>query len=91
MSRLDMVGPVLTYGVTAEAIVEAIRMENDEVEVEDQGSYLRVLVPGRCSVTKEAIEATLGRPFRFPGELEVLMPAFKGKITLNETDALWEA
>lgn len=86
----DKVGPVLQAGQTGEAIVDAIRQENEDVEVQDHGSYFRVLVPGRCSVTKQAIEAALGREFRMPGELEGLMSSFKGRVHLSEDEAVWE-
>ena len=43
----------------ADAIVAAIRRENAGVEVTDRGSYLRVLVPARCAVSRAAIEAAL--------------------------------
>jgi hypothetical protein len=37
----ECVGPVLAAGPVADAIVAAIRRENDGVEVTDRGSYLR--------------------------------------------------
>jgi hypothetical protein len=40
-------------------------------------------------VTRSAIETHLGRPFRFPGELETVMSAFKGSLQLNQDDAAW--
>src|SRR5258708_22747521 len=73
----DHVGPVLQNGVLADAIVSAIRDLNSDVLVMDRGAYLRVLVPRRCVVTRNAIEKHLGRPVRFPGELATVMAAFK--------------
>jgi hypothetical protein len=35
------------------------------------------------------LEKHLGRPFRFPGELETVMSAFKGSLQLNQDDAAW--
>src|SRR2546428_649646 len=64
----DHVGPVLQAGTIGSAVVAAIRDLNQDVLVMDRGAYLRVLVPGRCVVTREAIEEHLGRSFRFPGE-----------------------
>ncbi len=89
MTHKDHVGPVLEASDEARAVVEAIRGLNADAIVEDQGSYLRVLVPFRCVVTRRAIEALLGRPFRLPGDLEVLMPAFKGTLQLSEEEAVW--
>jgi len=86
----DHVGPVLQNGVLADAIVSAIRDLNNDVLVMDRGAYLRVLVPRRCVVTRNAIEKHLGRPVRFPGELETVMAAFKGALQLSQDEAVWQ-
>lgn len=83
------VGPVLSSGRVAAAIVAAIRDENPGVEVTDRGSYLRVLVPGRCRVSRAAIEAALGGPFRLPGDLERVMPSFRGSFQVDAEQASW--
>lgn len=85
----DRVGPVLQAGSVANAIVAAIKELNPDVMIVDRGAYLRVLVPQCCVVTRSAIEKHLGRPFRFPGELETVMSAFKGSLQLNQNDASW--
>src|SRR5206468_10845035 len=87
----DHVGPVLETGETARAVIAAIRELNEAVEVRDRGSYVRVLVPQRCRVTRDAIEHTLGRPFRLPGDLEIVMPSFKGMFRVTGDEAVWEA
>jgi toluene monooxygenase system protein D len=84
-----LVGPVLTACEDAAAVVRAIRSLNPEVEVRDRGSYLRVQAPRRCIVTRAAIERALGRTFQLPGDLEVLMPAFKGRFRVSEEEASW--
>jgi hypothetical protein len=89
--RLRRVGPVLISGLCAEAVVSAIRSENDAVQVRTQAGYLRVLVPERCSVSASAIESALGRPFVLPRDLEQIMPSFKGKLRVDQTSAVWEA
>ena len=86
----DHVVPVLQNGVLADAIVSAIRDLNSDVLVMDRGAYLRVLVPRRCVVTRNAIEKHLGRPVRFPGELETVMAAFKGALQLSQDEAVWQ-
>lgn len=83
------VGPVLTSGDPARAVVAAIRELNAQVRVEDRGSYLRVLVPRRCVVTRSAIEHAIGHPFLLPVDLEPLMPAFKGILQMNDERAEW--
>ena len=85
----DRVGPVLQSGPVANAIIAAIKDLNQDVVVMDRGAYVRVLVPRCCVVTRSAIEKHLGRSFRFPGELETVMSAFKGSLDLNQDDAAW--
>jgi hypothetical protein len=87
--RLGRVGPVLEAGAIADAVVAAIRGMNGDVVVEDRGSYVRVLSPDRCVVTRQAIEAALGRPFRLPADLECVMPSFKGVFTITSDEAVW--
>jgi toluene monooxygenase system protein D len=48
-----------------------------------------VLTPRSCIVTRASIEKHLGRPVRFPGELETVMSAFKGAISLTQDEAVW--
>jgi toluene monooxygenase system protein D len=85
----DRVGPVLQSGPVASAIIAAIKDLNQDVLVVDRGAYVRVLVPRCCVVTRSAIENHLGRPFRFPGELETVMSAFKGSLQLSQDEAAW--
>ena len=85
----DRVGPVLQSGPVANAIIAAIKDLNHDVMVVDRGAYVRVLVPRYCVVTRAAIVKHLGRSFRFPGELEIVMSAFKGSLELNQDDAAW--
>ena len=86
----DRVGPVLQSGSVANAIIAAIKDLNQDVMVVDRGAYIRVLVPRYCVVTRSAIEEHLGRSFRFPGELEIVMSAFKGSLQLNQDNAAWQ-
>lgn len=85
----DRVGPVLQSGPVANAIIAAIKDLNHDVVLVDRGAYVRVLVPRCCVVTRSAIEEHLGRSFRFPGELETVMSAFKGSLQLNQDGAAW--
>jgi hypothetical protein len=85
----DRVGPVLQSGPVAHAIIAAIKDLNQDVMVVDRGAYVRVLVPRCCVVTRSAIEKYLGRSFRFPGELEIVMSGFKGSLQLNQDEAAW--
>lgn len=87
--RSDHVGPVLRTGLVADAMIAAIRQHHAETVILDRGAYRRVLVPRRCVVTRAAIEAHLGRPLHFPGDLEKVMAAFKGRFSVSEECAVW--
>ena len=89
--RIDTVGPVLESGDVADAVIAAIRALNEDVAVEDRGSYRRVLVPVRCVVTRQAIERALCAKFALPGDLERIMPSFKGRLSIDEDRAEWGA
>ena len=93
MSTMDSdrrgVGPVLQATPFAEAVVAAIQDENDNVVVRNEGAYLRVLVPGVCRLSRAAVEAMTGREVHFPGDLEVIMSSFTGRMRLTEQSAVW--
>lgn len=83
------VGPVLTKGRRADAVVAAIRELNENTEVIDRGAYLRVSVPISCTVTRQAIERHTGEPFSFPSDLEMIMPSFRGRLAMSEDVVVW--
>jgi hypothetical protein len=90
MKNDGAVGPVLQSGAMANVIVAAIQALNPSAMVLDRGAYVRVLVPRRCVLTREALERELGSPFHLPQDLEVVMTSFKGTLTLGESEAVWE-
>ncbi|HEV3191399.1 MAG TPA: MmoB/DmpM family protein, partial [Polyangiaceae bacterium] len=85
----DGVGPVLIGRSGGHAVLEAIRRLNPSVEIHERGSYTRVLAPRRCMVTRSAIEDILGQSFDFRAELEIMMPSFKGRMRLDDDEAVW--
>ena len=85
----DAAGPILEAGDVARAVIEAIREAHPSAEVVDRGAYLRVAVPGFCSFRREAVERRLGRPFKLPGDLELIMPSFQGRFRVSEEEAAW--
>lgn len=87
--KANGVGPVLSKGRRAEAVIAAIRELNEGAEIFDRGAYLRVQVPSRCTVTRQAIEKHAGEPFVFPSDLEMIMPSFAGRLSLTEDVAEW--
>jgi toluene monooxygenase system ferredoxin subunit len=90
LQHADAVGPVLQAGPLGDAVIAAIRELNPQTTVLDRGAYLRVLVPGRCVVTRERIERHAGTMFRLPSDLESIMPSFKGRLTITEEEVTWE-
>lgn len=88
-ARGECVGPVLEASEMGRRLARAILVLNPGGYLEDRGSYLRVLVPLRCVLTREAAERELGRLFRLPVDLEPLMPAFKGMIRISSERVEW--
>ncbi|HKE18723.1 MAG TPA: MmoB/DmpM family protein [Kofleriaceae bacterium] len=88
-ARADWVGPVLEVGEVADAIVEAIRERHAPVVVEDRASYVRILTPSPCVLERAAVERRIGRAFEFPRDLELVMPSFKGRLTITGEQAVW--
>lgn len=86
----DAVGPVLEPSELGLAVLSAIQSLNEGVSVQDRGSYLRVQAARRCVVTRQAIEAALGRPVKLPGDLELAMPSFRGTLKIDAERAVWE-
>lgn len=89
-TRHDAVGPVLEASELGLAVLAAIQSLNQGVSVQDRGSYLRVHAARRCVVTRQAIEAVLGRPVSLPGDLELAMPSFRGCLKIDAERAVWE-
>lgn len=87
----DDVGPVLESSELGLAVVAAIQSLNVAASVQDRGSYVRVLSPSPCVVTRLAIEQRLGRPVQLPADLELAMPSFKGRLRIDAERAVWEA
>lgn len=89
-SDFDSVGPVLRKNELGERVVDAIMALNPDAKLVDRGAYVRVLVPSRCVLTRREVEQHTGRPFSMPGQLEAIMPSFKGLLSIDEEGATWE-
>lgn len=83
------VGPVLHATPFSQSVVSVIEEENADVLVQDEGAYLRVLVPRVCRLSRARLEAATGLAVRFPGDLEVVMSSFTGVMQLTEDGAVW--
>jgi len=82
---------VLHAGPLADVVIAAIRELNAGATIVDRGAYLRVLCAGRCRVTRAALERHRGGAFRLPVDLESVMPSFKGRLSMTEDEACWDA
>lgn len=89
MPEAASVGPVLKPGEIADAIASSILELNPGARVVDRGGYLRVVSPGPCLLTRDAVERRLGRGVSFPGDLELAMLSFKGKLILGPERVEW--
>src|SRR6201994_4327824 len=83
------VGPVLHATPFARSVVSVIEEENTHVLVQDEGAYLRVLVPRICRLSRAGLETATGVAVRFPGELEVVLSSFTGVMKMTEDDVVW--
>jgi toluene monooxygenase system protein D len=88
-SARHAVGPVLQATPLGRAIVAAIESSNDDVDIQDEGAYLRVIAHGTCRVSRAAVEAEFGQPIQLPGDLEVIMSSFAGLVSMSENGAVW--
>jgi toluene monooxygenase system protein D len=77
----NRVGPVMRSGEVADAVVEAVEIDNPGkvIEVEDMHAYLRISTDSEMILRRETVEDCLGRAFRMQ-ELEVNLSSFAGKI-----------
>jgi toluene monooxygenase system protein D len=87
----DLVGPVFMKSELAVYATLAIAEDNPEtfVGILDRGLYIRVLGQRRLVLNKATLERVAGREVRFPGEVEVIMSAFAGKIQVTGEKITW--
>ena len=85
MSSANKVGPVLRTGEIANAVVEAVKIDNPdrEITVKDHVAYVRVETDHECIIHRATIEQCLGRPFRMQ-EIEIDLSSFAGQINLTD-------
>ncbi|WP_083473159.1 MmoB/DmpM family protein [Frankia sp. R43] len=86
----DLVGPVIRAGNLAEAVIEAVALDNpgSDVLVLDRDDYVRVHTLGTCRLTQASLQACLGQPCRL-AELEIDMPSFRGRLKTHDDEYLW--
>jgi toluene monooxygenase system protein D len=84
------VGPILRMCDEVELVVEAIRDDNPdrEVEVIDRGSYVRVQADGYLLVTEASLKNHLGEGYEIRS-LEGMLSAFAGRINTSSDHIEW--
>jgi len=87
----DLVGPVFMKSELAVYAALAIARDNPEtfVGILDRGLYIRIVGQRRLVLKRSTLEEVAGREIRFPGEVEVIMSAFAGKIMVTGESITW--
>jgi toluene monooxygenase system protein D len=85
------VGPVLRMGDQIEDVIAAIRDDNPEQEIEviDRGSYVRVQGDGRVRVTQETLRTYLGDDYEIRS-FGTMMSSFVGRVINSSEEIVWE-
>jgi toluene monooxygenase system protein D len=86
----NLVGPILRMADELDAVVEAIKEDNPnkEIEIIDRDAYVRVQADRYLRVTRTTIERHLGRPFPLY-ELETMLSSFAGRILTTSDEVSW--
>jgi len=91
-SHVKMVGPVVRGldANLADAVITAIETDNpdSDVEVDDQGGYIRIGTPSPCRMTRASLEDALGRTFGLH-QLEPSLAGFAGRMKLTDDEIVW--
>ena len=91
-TQVKMVGPVVSGmdGALADAVIAAVEADNPDadVDVDDQGGYIRVQIPGRCRITRASLEEALGRTFQLH-QLEPSLAGFAGRMQVTDEEITW--
>jgi toluene monooxygenase system protein D len=84
------VGPILRMSEDVELVIEAIREDNPdrEVEVIDRGAYVRIQAEDYLLVTEESLQRHLGPSFQIRS-LEGMLTAFAGRILTASDRIEW--
>lgn len=90
LNETDLVGPVIRAGQLAEAVIDAIAMDNpdSDVVVVDRDDYIRIHTRGTCRLTLESLQQALGGPYQLAA-LEINMPSFKGRLRTRTDEFTW--
>jgi toluene monooxygenase system protein D len=84
------VGPILRMCDEVDLVIEAIREDNpdSDVEVVDRGAYVRVQADNYLKVTEVTLQRHLGTGFKLHA-LEQMLTAFAGRIQTASDQIEW--
>jgi toluene monooxygenase system protein D len=84
------VGPILRMCDEVDLVIDAIRDDNpdSDIEVIDRGAYVRVQADGYLRVTEETLQQHLGPSFQIRS-LEGMLTAFAGRIRTASDQIEW--
>ncbi len=88
MSATDLrenhtVSAKLMAGEEAEAIADAVLLDNPDAQVEDHGSYLTIEAERELAFEMPAISETLGRAYDVPTFL-VVLTSYTGQVDVQD-------
>lgn len=85
------VGPVLRMCDEVESVIDAIRDDNPDIDIDviDRGAYVRVQGPGRVRVTEASLQHHLGPSFELRS-LQTMLASFAGRISTSSDEMSWE-
>ena len=86
-----LVGPVLRMSDDIGPVLAAIEDDNPDADIDvvDQGAYVRIQTTGRLRLTRESAQRRLGQRFELR-QLEASMSAFSGRIHTSTDEIVWE-
>lgn len=86
------VGPIVrgVDGEFCDAIINAILTDNPDadVDVDDQGGYVRITTEWHCRLTRASLEEELGRTYRL-SDIEPNLASFAGRIIVSDDEIIW--
>ena len=83
LQQTHKVSAKLMAGEEADAIVAAAYVDNENIEVEDHGSYITINGPERLEFAIETIKEELGRPYDVP-TLLVVLASYTGQVEVQD-------
>lgn len=91
-THVKMVGPVVRGmdAALAEAMISAIEIDNPgaDIDVDDQGGYIRITTAGHCRMTRASLEDALGKTMQLH-QIEPQLAGFAGRMKVGDDEVIW--